>query len=128
MTKKGLIITLVALVAAAAGTVILIRYLILPASPQAGLPPFGNEVVAPPTTNVVPQSLTKGVETFTGILSLENGATLKVDTKTYTLLINKIDAGDVLKAQGYKTGDEVNVMGKANKDSIEAAGVNKLVR
>lgn len=128
MTKRGLIITLVVLVAAAAGTVILIRYLILPASPQANLPSAGNQVVTPPTTNIVPQSLTKGVETFTGILSLENGAILKVDTKTYSLLINKIDARATLKAQGYKTGDEVNVMGKANKDSIEAAGVNKLVR
>lgn len=128
MTKRGLIITLVVLVAAAAGTVILIRYLILPASPQANLSSAGNQVVTPPTTNIVPQSLTKGVETFTGILSLENGAILKVDTKTYSLLINKIDARATLKAQGYKTGDEVNVMGKANKDSIEAAGVNKLVR
>lgn len=128
MTKKGLIITLVALVAAAAGTVILIRYLILPASPQANVPSAGNEVVAPPTTNIVPQSLTKGVETFTGILSLENGATLRVDAKTYSLLINKTDASAILKAQGYKTGDEVNVMGKASKDIIEAAGVNKLIK
>lgn len=128
MTKRSLIITLVVLVVAAVGTVILIRYLILPASPQVSLPPASNQVVAPPTTNIVPQSLTKGVETFTGILSLENGATLKVDTKTYSLLINKTDASNILKAQGYKTGDEINVMGKAANDVIEAAGVNKLVK
>ena len=128
MTKRGLIITLIVLVAAAAGTVILIRYLILPASPQASLAPTSNEIVAPPTTNIVPQSLTKGIETFTGILNLENGAILKVDTKMYSLFINKIDASVILKVQGYKTGDEVNVMGKASKDSIEVAGVNKLVR
>lgn len=129
MTKKGLIITLVALVGAAAGTVVLIRYLILPASPQADLPLSTSDgVVAPPTTDIVPQSLTKGIETLTGVLSLENGAILKVDTKTYSLLINKTDAGAILKVQGYKTGDEVNVMGKASGDSIEAAGVIKLVR
>lgn len=128
MTKRGLTITLVGLVAAAVGTVVLIRYLILPVSPQANLSPAGNDVVTPPTTNIVPQSLTKGIETFTGILSLENGATLKADTKTYSLLINKTDAGNILKARGYKTGDEVNVMGKTAKDIIEVAGVNKLVR
>ncbi|MEK9158815.1 MAG: hypothetical protein AAB673_02340 [Patescibacteria group bacterium] len=128
MTTRSLTITLVELVAAAAGTVILIRYLILPASLQSGLPPAGNEVAAPPTTKIMPQSLTRGVETFTGILSLENGATLKVETKVYPLLINKIDASNVLKAQGYKTGDEINVMGKTVKDIIEVAGINKLVR
>ena len=128
MTNKGLIITLIGLIAAAAGTIVLIRYLTLPASPQTDLSPVSNEAVMPPTTQIVPRSLTKGVETFTGILSLEKGATFKVDTKIYSLLINKTDAGNTLKAQGYKTGDEVNVMGKVNKEAIEVVGVNKLIK
>lgn len=121
MSKKQMVLVLVGLVAIAAGTIFLIRYLTRPGASEDG-------VVLPRVTNSAPQSATKGVGVWTGILNMGEKTVLKVDGKIYELRINKTDGGAVLRAQGYKSGDEINVMGKLAGEVIETAGVNKFIR
>lgn len=128
MSKKQLVLVLIGLVVIAAGAIFLIRYLTRPGAPEGGAALPLNTAAEPRAANGVPQSATKGVKVWTGVLNMGEKTTLKTDGQTYELLINKTDGGAILRAQGYKPGDEVNVMGKLTGQIVEVSGVNKLIR
>jgi len=88
---------------------------------------FGSKV-NPPETTSTPRSLTAGAQTWAGVLTLDNTASINVEGKVFTLLINGKDTVKVLNEKGYKNGDTVNVMGSLNGYTINLVGLNKLIK
>ncbi|KKR49236.1 MAG: hypothetical protein UT86_C0001G0208 [Candidatus Magasanikbacteria bacterium GW2011_GWC2_40_17] len=83
--------------------------------------------VNPPVTSIAPQSLTPNQDIWTGVLTLVEPPTLKVDGKIYTLRILDRNSLSIFEGKGYKTGDTVNVMGILTGDVIDVSGLNKFV-
>jgi hypothetical protein len=74
-----------------------------------------------------PVVVNKDLTTWRGVLTLTNDdARLLSNNKTYSLFIKASgQSSKILKDGGYKTGDQINVIGKITGDFIEVAGVNK---
>lgn len=120
MTKKQLLTILIGLAIAAIVIILALRWFLRPQIEQN----------APPSSTVVPPSATAGIETWTGDLTLtETEAKFKVDEKVFRLVIPQTDTVAILKGQGYKNGDRVNVMGQLRgENEIKLLGLNRLMK
>jgi len=126
MVKKQLFIIIVVLVVISLIAILVIRFIFkVPFfSPTNNL----TNSIQPPTTTVVPQSLTEGQSIWSGTLNLVEPPTLTVDGKVFTLKILEKNTLSIFEGKGYKTGDTVNVMGSLEGDVINVSGLNKLVK
>lgn len=88
---------------------------------------FGPKV-KPPETTSSPRSLTPGVQTWTGILTLDKSPSINVGGKYFALSISGKDTFLILEAKGYKNGDTINVVGSLSGSTIIMSGLNKLVK
>ncbi|MCX6779387.1 MAG: hypothetical protein NTU97_04120 [Candidatus Magasanikbacteria bacterium] len=126
MLKKQLFLIIGVLVAISIVAILVIKFIFK--TPIFSPVNESTNISQPPTTTVIPESLTKGQEIWSGTLNLIEPPTLTVGDKVYTLKILEKNTLSIFEGKGYKTGDTVNVMGSLDGMVINVSGLNKLVK
>lgn len=126
MTRRDFIITTILAALSLLIFILLIRAL---GTPSPRVPGIGLEevprVVAPPP--VPPVSVTPGLTTWTGILTLtDSDALFFTGGRSYPLLITAVgQSSKILRERGYLNGERIHILGKVTGAHIEAAGVSR---
>jgi len=126
MSKRDLAITAAAAVLVIIIIVLLIRALTNQPSPSsrgAG----ESQSSAATVVGTRPTPVSPGLQVWGGILTLTEGeARLAALNRSYNLFIKAPgQSSKILKEQGYRSGDQVSVIGKISGDYLEVSGVSK---
>ena len=123
LNKRDLIITAIAVFLAIVIIIFLLRA--LTRAPEATKTAVTSPGVTSVSAPVVP--VTAGLQPWRGAVTLTVGdATFVSGGNNYILFIKAPGASSkILKDQGYKDGDQINVIGKIVGNYLEVAGVSK---
>lgn len=126
MTRRDLVITIIAATLALLIVVLLISALAAPsARPPGGRAEETPRAVAPAAAP--PVSVTPGLTTWTGALTLTEGdALFATGGRSYPLFINAVgQSSKVLRERGFRSGERINVLGKVTATYIEVSGIGR---